>query len=99
MTKTRTIYLCCHLSRADLSLFSDFDTFKQKLDIVNKEFVTLTPVKYDGFNLHVRDTMLLAPAASKSLAEIGKMYGPGFGKVNIDKKWYENMEMFASTLR
>ena len=94
MTKTRNIYLCCHLSRADLSLLKDFDSFKKNLDIVNKEFMTLTPVKYEGFNLHIRDTKLLAPAASKSLAEIGKMYGSGFSKVVIDKKWYEEMDEF-----
>lgn len=84
LTRTRNLYLNSHLSKSDLGFLSDFDTFKLKLDIVNKQFLTITPVKHTLFNVHVRDTMLLAPAASKSLDEIGKMYGAGYCKVVID---------------
>ena len=51
---------------------SDFDDIKEELSIVNGSFVTLgDPLKYDDKTIHIRDTMLLAPGRSKSLASIG----------------------------
>lgn len=89
-----SLYLNAHLSKADLSILNDFDRVKHDLSLVNKEFVTVRPLKKDGYNLHIRDTMLLAPASSRSLASIGAMYGEGYEKVKIPKECYEDMEMF-----
>ena len=56
-------------------MMDDFDDIKHKLDIVNKQFVTLkTPLLMNGVNVIIRDTMLLAPGGKKSLASIGTMY-------------------------
>jgi hypothetical protein len=33
--------------------------------------------------LHIRDTLLLAPAGQRSLASIGKIYGPDYFKKDI----------------
>jgi hypothetical protein len=53
----------------------DFETFKTELSIVNKSFVTLgKPLKIEGVNVYVRDTMLLSPAGNRSLDSIGKLY-------------------------
>src|SRR5690606_24199192 len=41
ISKIRNIYLVSHLTNTDLSLLSDFESFKEDLNIVNKSFVTL----------------------------------------------------------
>jgi len=64
-----------HNTTADLSILTDFDKFKGELDIVNKCLITLGKgIKYNNANLIIRDTMLLAPAAHKSLSSIAKLY-------------------------
>jgi len=40
ITTVRNLYVSCHVTGADLSLLSDFETFKERLDIVNKCFTT-----------------------------------------------------------
>jgi hypothetical protein len=40
ITTVRNLYISCHMTGADLSILSDFDSFKDRLDIVNKCFVT-----------------------------------------------------------
>jgi hypothetical protein len=53
----------------------DFDNVKKDLNILQKSFITLgKPLQFEGFNLYIRDTMLLAPATSRSLDSIGKLY-------------------------
>lgn len=86
ITTRLNIYITCHLSNADLSMLSDFDELKQELTIVNKSFVTTGKglIRDDcRFIIHVRDTMLLAPGPSKSLKEIGKIYGGDFLKIDL----------------
>jgi hypothetical protein len=57
-------------------MLSDFEQLKEELTIVNGSFVTLRePLKYCDKNIHIRDTMLLAPGGCKSLSQIGKFYG------------------------
>lgn len=98
ITTLNNNYLMGHLTAADLSILSDFDQFKDELSIVNGCCVTLTkPIQLCGLNVYVRDTMLLAPGLKKGLADIGKMYGDCFNKIEIDKDWYTKMEKFLET--
>jgi len=95
VTKSRNYYIIAHLTPADLSLMKDFNEIKEDLSIVNGSFVTLgKPIKYCGRNIHIRDTMLLAPGGSKSLATIGKLYGEAFNKLPISKEDLEDMQGF-----
>jgi hypothetical protein len=95
VTKSRLYYLLAHLTPADLSLMDDFKKVKEDLSIVNGSFVTLgKPLKYCGRNIHIRDTMLLAPGGNKSLAKIGKLYGEGLNKIQISKTDLEDMQGF-----
>jgi hypothetical protein len=95
ITKTKNYYLIAHLTPADLSLLSDFAEVTEKLSIVNGSFVTLgKPLRYCGRNIHIRDTMLLAPGVSKSLAAIGNLYGGVLNKIEILKEDLEDMQGF-----
>lgn len=101
------LYICCHLTNADLPFLSDFQQFKSSLSLVNKCFVTLGKgLRYDDgeantfYHIFIRDTMLLAPGNSKALKDIGAMY-EGFGKIDINKYrgdmqrlWDENPVLF-----
>lgn len=96
-TKTKCYYLIAHFTPADLSILSDFDKVKDELTIVNGSFVTINnPITIDGRKVHVRDTMLLAPAGDKSLASLGKLYGSDFSKVGIKQTDLEDMQGFLT---
>lgn len=83
----KNIYVCSHYNPADLSLLKDFTILKTDLNILNKSFITLgKPLTYGGFNLFIRDTMLLAPANSRSLDAIGKLYDSESGGVYSKKE-------------
>lgn len=97
VTKTKCYYIIAHLTPADLSMLSDFDEIKEDLSIVNGSFVTLgQPFKFQGRNIHIRDTMLLAPGGSKSLANIGKLYGGVLNKISISQEDLEDMHGFLN---
>jgi hypothetical protein len=88
------------LSHADLSLLTDFELIKTELSIANGSFITLRdPIKYDDKNVHIRDTMLLAPGGAKSLGKIGKLYGDDFNKISIGSAELEDMLSFSKTDR
>jgi hypothetical protein len=71
MTTIRNNYVTGHLTNADLSLLDDFEEIKPNLDLVNYSFITLRkPMLINGTNVHIRDTMLLAPNQPKSLASM-----------------------------
>lgn len=97
----RVLYLCMHESSADLSMLSDFDIFKESLDIVSRSFVTIgkpiTKEFSDGSvsksRVHIRDTILIAPMGAKSLAAIGAIYGEAYHKINIDDYRQGNMSV------
>jgi hypothetical protein len=98
ITTTTNYFLVAHLTQADLSMLSDFDQIKEELSIVNGSFVTLKdPIKYCGKNIHIRDTMLLAPGGRKSLAQIGKLYGDSFNKIIISKANLNDMQTCFKT--
>lgn len=93
VTTVRNLYLTAHLTRADLSIMTDFEDFKDKLSIVGKEFVTMGKgFDYDGSNVHLRDTMLLAPGNQKSLKAIGNLYGVEFNKKDLTIQEISNMD-------
>ena len=97
VTKTKNYYIIAHLTPADLSLLSDFEEIKEELSIVNGSFVTIgKPLKYCGRNIHIRDTMLLAPGLSKSLAAIGRLYGGVLNKLEIGREDLEDMQGFLA---
>lgn len=82
----RYLYICMHESSADLSILNDFDIFKEKLDIINRSFVTLgKPLLFEWCksNVHIRDTILIAPMGAKSLASVGNIYGDDYKKIDI----------------
>jgi hypothetical protein len=95
ISSSNNYYLIAHLTQADLSMLSDFEVIKEDLSIVNGSFVTLRdPLKYCDKNIHVRDTMLLAPGGSKSLSKIGSLYGDSFSKIEISKENLNDMQRF-----
>jgi hypothetical protein len=99
VTITRTYYIIGHLTPADLGQLSDFESIKEELTIVNGSFVTLgKAMKFLGRNVHVRDTMLLAPGGSKALSVIGGMY-PNFPKLKITTTDLENMQGYLERER
>lgn len=57
ITTVRNLYISCHMTSADLSMLSDFETFKERLDIVNKCFTTrglpLIEIKSNGESVSV----------------------------------------------
>jgi hypothetical protein len=100
VTITKNHYFIAHLTQADLSMLTDFDLIKEELSIVNGSFVTLRdPLKYCGQNIHIRDTMLLAPGPGKSLAKIGKLYGEGYNKLTISPDNLKDMQSFLDNDR
>ena len=97
ITTTNNYYIIAHLTQADLSMLSDFDVIKEELSIVNGSFVTLRdPIQMWSKNIHVRDTMLLAPAGMKSLAQIGRLYDSRYNKILIGKEDLSDMQSFLS---
>lgn len=97
VTRSKLYYLIAHLTQADLSMLSDFSSIKEELSIVNGSFVTIAkPLTICGRNVHVRDTMLLAPGGSKSLASIGLLYGELFHKIKISTEDLDDMSGFLA---
>lgn len=100
LTTTNQYYFLAHLTQADLSMLSDFDDVKEQLSIVNGSFVTLRdPLICSGMKIHIRDTMLLAPAGGKSLEKIGRLYGSAFNKISISRAQLEDMQSFLAVNR
>jgi hypothetical protein len=92
VTKIKNNYMIAHLTAADLSMFSDFDKFKNQLDIVNKCFITLgKPMNYANSRVIIRDTFLLAPAEKRSLASIGSIYK--IDKIELPKELKDKMDI------
>lgn len=82
--------LFAHYNSADLTCFKDFEEFKDKLSIVKKSFITTRPMKYNGWKVNLRDTILLCSAVASSLAVVGA--GHGIEKKELSRFEIENME-------
>lgn len=94
VSRLKNNYFICHNSSADLSMLNDFEDLKDELNIVSKSFVTIgKPLRIHGSNVHIRDTMLLAPAGNRSLASIGKLYGEEFNKIELTIEEKQNMHL------
>ena len=76
-------------------MLSDFESIKEDLSIVNGSFFTMRkPLKFFGKSIHIRDTMLLAPAGCRRLAQIGILYGEGFNNLFLIQEDLNNLRGF-----
>ena len=89
------VYLISHYNVADLSMIEDWNEVKfQKVDIIGKSYVSIKScIKFKGYNIYIRDSMLLASAAAQSLKQLGLMHG--IEKPNLDEKSVIDMELFV----
>lgn len=106
------IYLVGHFTRADLPMFHEFrDEAKRSLNNVRNTFVSIenyVPMtiedmdgnKIEEFKIRLRDTILLAPASAKKLADIGDMLGMEKIELHPDRQAErqikENMKQFRA---
>ncbi len=98
------VYLISHFNVADLSMIEDWGVIKEgdvnknkegNVDIIGKSYVTLRrPIELKGYNIILRDTMLLA-SAGQSLDKLGKMHK--IPKIDIDPKWYTDIGYLAES--
>lgn len=87
-----SLFLIAHFSVADIVSLVDFNDFKEKLNIINKTFVTLgKPIRKHGVSFHLRDTSLLSLAGS-SLKKLGQLY-PSVEKIDIGEN-IKQMSLF-----
>jgi hypothetical protein len=80
-TLPTTLYLVGHFTRADVPAFSDFKDLQSILSAVRNTFVSINQCIQLNIELekgssielrvHLRDTMLLSPVSTKSLAALG----------------------------
>jgi hypothetical protein len=90
----RMLYVMMHYSPAEISMLSDFESFKEELDIIRGSFVTRgKPLIKEGVKscVHIRDTLLLSPPGQAGLADLGRIYGGEYRKIDIGK-YRGNME-------
>jgi hypothetical protein len=98
------IYLTAHYNAADLSMLSDFETYKPFLNVVNKSFVVINkPIPFiqevltdDGvitknWNMKISDTMLLSPPGYSTLKQLGEIYN--FNKLELTEQEITNMDL------
>jgi hypothetical protein len=98
------IYLTAHYNAADLSMLSDFETYKQFLNVVNKSFVVINrPIPFKqkvlteegiinkNWNLKISDTILLSPPGFTSLKNLGTIYN--FNKLELTREEITNMDV------
>jgi hypothetical protein len=110
------IYLVGHFTRADVPAFSDFADLTQYLGNVRNTFISIDqfiPLKIKisetesvEIKVYLRDTMLLSPANTKKLSDLGELVGTPkivldedpakelFYKKNMDVLRNENWELF-----
>lgn len=110
------IYVVGHFTRADVPAFADFKSLTDQIAAVRSTFTSVDKgidvvTNFDGGEsvgmiVILRDTMLLTPATSKSLWELGKLVGvpkihldpdpvkEQFYKENMDVLLRDNFELF-----
>ena len=93
-TVSNKVYLISHFNVADLSMIKDWNEVKLgNIDIMGKSYVSLRkPIILKGYNIIIRDTMLLASAAASTLKALGVMHG--ITKPDLDQWCYEDMGLF-----
>lgn len=75
---------------ADLSMLKDFNSFKENLTIVQKNFITRKSMAIQGVNVSIRDGILLVPPKF-SLDKVGKMYGGDMSKIDLPSELKSRM--------
>lgn len=95
------IYLVAHFTRADIPAFSDFSELSWELNNIRSTFIVMgnaIPLELhfpDGeivtLNIHLRDTLTLTPAASKSLKALGDLVGIPKIELSTDRKKAKQM--------
>lgn len=104
----RKIYLVGHFTRADIPAFSDFQSMTELMSSVRNTFLSVDssiPVRINfpdqtstEVEVILRDTMLLTPATSKSLAALGELVGIPKLTLSPDKNedlfYKKNMDLF-----
>ncbi|MEI6572139.1 MAG: DNA polymerase [Alphaproteobacteria bacterium] len=111
-----SIYLVGHFTRADVPAFSDFHDLTSYLGNVRNTFVSIDqfiPLKiqfseteFVEIKIYLRDTMLLSPANTKKLSDLGELVGTNkvvldedptkelFYKKNMDLMRDQNWDLF-----
>jgi hypothetical protein len=88
-TRHFELFFVSHFGIADLSLLSDYGSFKNKIDSIQGTHVTVgRPMRYNNYTIYFRDSMLLAPAGKASLKALGDLHG--FPKIDIGN-WINSM--------
>jgi hypothetical protein len=92
----RTIYIVGHFTRADIPAFSDFTDLTMLMSSVRNTFLSIDghiPVEIEfpdnqkvELKVLIRDTILLTPAASKSLMALGELVDVKKIKLDQDDK-------------
>jgi hypothetical protein len=96
-----TIYLVGHFTRADIPAFEDFRRQFDFLANLRSTIVTVDAVKRyviefangmsTDLHVRIRDSMLLTPQMSKSLANIGKLVGVDKRQLHPDPQMHKKM--------
>lgn len=98
-SRPKALTLIGHWTLADLAMFSDFPKLKLRFDSIRNTYLTLSrPLKVKvtlGGHAYIvlvtlRDSMLLTPGASQSLASLGALLG--LEKVELGDGQIERME-------
>ena len=93
------VYLVAHFSRADVAMFSDYETISRALDNLRGTYATLGRPLVKSLHdasrnkhtvkVHLRDTMTISPAGT-SLAAVGELLG--LEKITLPKGAVEAMD-------
>lgn len=103
------IYLVGHFTRADVPAFRDFQDLTSVINNIRNTFISIdsalrVAIDFDTgekveLQIVLRDTMLLAPAQSKSLAAIGDLVGEPKLSLDPDPKREQFLKENMSVLR
>jgi len=104
-----TIYLVGHFTRADVPAFLDFKDLQSIVSAVRNTFVSIDQciqlnIEFEkGFTVplrvYLRDTMLLTPGSTKSLATLGELVGKPKIVIGHDKAADLSMKRNMDVLR
>ena len=103
------IYLVGHFTRADVPAFRDFQDLTSVINNIRNTFISIdsalrVAINFDAeekveLQIVLRDTMLLAPAQSKSLAAIGDLVGEPKLSLDLDPKREQFLKENMTVLR
>lgn len=101
----KATYLCAHYAVADFPAFSDLAELVARMDSVRRTFLTLKePLQVNCYNrtrglhkieVHIRDSMLLAPSGKASLGDLGDILG--IKKIALDPEQIGRMDILLKS--